>query len=154
MSISTCSYQLSTDVTNATGNGDHYYMIADTERWDYANNYNSSTGVFTAPYTGVYHVDFQFNINNIKSTNYNCWCAIETAARLWAFADGNPYVGRSAPSLEGTFNIGGSADIYLAANDTMKVFLIVNYTDKTITIKGDGTNPITFINVRYVGPAS
>lgn len=45
---------LAADITNVTGNGTKYTVIFDTEEYDIGSNFNTSTGVFTAPVTGKY----------------------------------------------------------------------------------------------------
>jgi len=47
------SYNSAQD-TNVTGNGTVYTIIFDTEVFNYLGAYNNSTGVFTAPETGLY----------------------------------------------------------------------------------------------------
>ncbi len=54
------SAYLLTTVANVTGNGAAYTIIFDTESFDQGSNFNSGTGIFTAPTTGMYL--FRWNV--------------------------------------------------------------------------------------------
>lgn len=49
---------LNTTVANVTGDATNYTCIYDTEVFDQANNFDISTGIFTAPVTGKYCFEF------------------------------------------------------------------------------------------------
>jgi hypothetical protein len=48
---------VSAQISNVTGNGTEYLIIFDQESYDYNSNYDTSTGRFTAPKTGLYMVN-------------------------------------------------------------------------------------------------
>ena len=45
---------LNTTASNATGDGTVYNIVYDAEVYDQANNFNITTGIFTAPFDGIY----------------------------------------------------------------------------------------------------
>ena len=85
------SAYLSAPVANATGDGTKYTVICDTTLTNQASAYNTSTGVFTAPVTGIYTFNGTLYWTSIgvgyinvllrqNSTDYNLYVLGGTAA--------------------------------------------------------------------------
>lgn len=91
-------------------------VVHDTELFDYGSNFNTTTGVFTAPYAGVYHFDTGLNGENASNRVYlNFICS--TAGTFTVFD--TDAINRKAS---------GSLTINLAASETVKVGALVSST--------------------------
>ena len=101
----------------------------DTEEYDTLNEYNAATGLFTATYTGWYHV------SAAATTNQFAWLA-GTQFFLKLFKNGSNYaVGmRDFKSVNSTANSSASSvvntDVYLLPGETLAV---IGFTDRTPT---------------------
>ena len=58
---------LSADQNNQTGDGTVYTVICDTEVFDQGGDYNNSTGVFTAPVSGRYLLNYSVRLVGLTS---------------------------------------------------------------------------------------
>jgi hypothetical protein len=122
----------STDSLNATGNGDAFKVICDTELVDIGNNFNNVTGVFLAPFAGTYvfgcSIAFvatatgggalmsYFDVSSITTVN----TLIPTKFQFPNFYGVNGWIIHSS-----------ALSITLAANDQVSIY-IVNYKDLLI----------------------
>ena len=68
LTTQTCfSAYLATNLTNQTGNGTAVTVIYGTRYFDNANAYNTSTGIYTAPSTGIYVFGSNVTIGSTSS---------------------------------------------------------------------------------------
>lgn len=68
-SLSNFNAYLTADVNNVTGNGTFYTVVFNAVRYDQDNNFNTTTGVFTAPATGTYHFDLALGYDDALNAN-------------------------------------------------------------------------------------
>ena len=86
------SAYLAADKLNVTGNGTIYTIPFDTELFDRNSDFNTGTGVFVAPVTGIYHLStsVRFKSGSNKQTGYcfiyNSTTASYIASQLRAFS--------------------------------------------------------------------
>jgi len=82
---------LAADKSNVTGNGTVYTIPFDTESFDRNSDFNTGTGVFVAPVTGIYHLSasVRFKSGSNKTTGYcfiyNSTATATIASQLRAF---------------------------------------------------------------------
>lgn len=126
-------------LTNLTGDGTVYTLIADVENFDNASNYNNATGIFTAPKTGRYFFYAQVLLTSVGVGHTGCEITLQQAGSATAFfagSDSNPATGRSLSNNVNDYCLKVQGMIQLTAGDTMKVQLLVTGSTKTIGVFG------------------
>jgi len=129
-----CAFVSST-ISNVTGDGTAYTVIFDTERFDRGSNYDNTTGIFTAPVTGIYHFSAFLLYQGINS-NVQPDIRIETTAKTYLLGNfSNPLSG-------GNFPMNISLTVDMSAGDTANIIANVgNWPSKIISIFGDTATP-------------
>jgi len=148
--ISTASTQLSTTqpmfvsiftTTNstATGDGTAYTIPFDTAVNNQGSNYNTSTGIFTAPVTGVYlFVTGVLTQAGAINTSIELDLTLNTGRWLLAYST------ISVPATA-TIMYKGSAIIPMSSADTAKIVFTASGAAKTTAVVGTASaNPDTY----------
>lgn len=128
----------SSNLVNVTGNGDVYpTIIFDTKVFDSETNYDTTTGLFTAPVTGIYRFSWLITLTDLDSTHAlgNGGGFLITAGgvdyQAWY---GNPAVIRDA---SGYVVLNGTILLTLTAADTVKIGgLYVTSGSKSVDVYG------------------
>jgi len=126
----------SADDNDVTGDSTAYQIICNTEIFDQGSDYNSSTGVFTAPTTGRYVLFFSIKIHDI-SGHTGSSCSIVTSNRTYLINNCDPDTCDISGSLAG-FGHQGLIIADMDASDTAYVQLTVSGGTKTIDVEGGG----------------
>lgn len=124
---------LSSTQNDVTGDGTVYTIIYNTVAFDQNSNYNSGTGVFTAPLTGLYLFCFNVGLTGLTSSHTSgrlnlLWNADRVdciSGNFWTKA--NPVT---------NFTIQGRVMLYLTASDTIQVQVLVTNGTKVVDIVG------------------
>lgn len=82
---------LSATVDNVTGDGTVYNIVWDSEIFDQNADFNTGTGIFTAPVAGRYHFDASISYQGLLNTHTNGQITIVTSNRQYLSLLMNPY---------------------------------------------------------------
>lgn len=126
---------VSAQITNPTGDGTAYTVIFDSTLNNTGAAYNTGTGVFTAPATGMYHFDTTICFNAIQTTSTSIviqFSGSVTSVRTFQFQ------GPTTSLVVGTICYSGGITIPMTAADTMSVIVNVGGLAKNVSIYGGG----------------
>jgi hypothetical protein len=87
-------------------------LVFDNIEYDNGSNYNPSTGMFTAPVSGIYHIDAGVALNGGSSYNYQ----LQIMRNGGTYRIAHTYIDN--PMVD---YITISADVYLTANNTVSI---------------------------------
>lgn len=129
------SAYLTADQANVTGDATPYSLITYTEAFDQNNDFNATTGVFTAPVTGLYQFNAMISLINLAVTHTACSSGIipTSATQHWSYLY-NPVAMSS--SAENSFSM--SALISMTAGDTAYLSTTVSGGTLTVGVRGTG----------------
>jgi hypothetical protein len=132
---------LTSTQSNVTGDTTLFPVVFDTLAFQLGgSNYNTSTGVFTAPNTGKYQFDVLLNINAATaSANYLLGASTAYPSIYFTFGE----------TLTGTATLNGSITIPMTAGDTFSMNLQGAASTKTTSVTGS-TNPITWLSCNQI----
>ena len=128
-------------VPNVTGDGTVYTVIFNTEEFDTLSNFNTTTGMFTAPTDGLYCLGAQMTLDDIgaQHTQLNFHLTLSTG-QIYPFDIENPRVigspillTRSSSALMQMAS-GTSAFITIQVSGVTKLVDVVGNADKSQTI--------------------
>ena len=113
--------KVSANIDNVTGNSTEYFVVFDTEIYDYLSEYTAATGVFTANKTGKYLLSCCLRLN-VPSGSATAVVKINTSNRVYEI-----YRGSFANQVDGSGNvtINGAIVADIDAADSARVSVIV-----------------------------
>lgn len=136
------AYLSASTANNVTGDGTQYTVICDTETTDVGGNYNNSTGVFTAPVTGNYLLNFTATYQNLTSGHTNNQIRIITTSATFL----GSFFGFGASGLGGTYGASMSVICPMTAGDTATFIALAATSTKTVGFTGGASPRETFVS--------
>lgn len=145
------SAYLSTTATDVTGDGTAYTIIFDSTYSNTGTVYNTSTGVFTAPATGIYCFNIVLGLGGLAAgftagfVLFLCNNNYSSAKTSQVYA-GNMANYREADSNQ--ISMSQSLIVNLTSADTMQVVVIINNSTKTVDVLGATSMSTSFSGFR------
>lgn len=132
-SLPSFSAYVSAPILNVTGDGTAYTVIFGSEVFDTSSSYNTANGLFTAPVTGNYFLQFNLELLDIGAahTQGQASFVVSTGADYLIVVN-NPFTISNGSAAV----ITGSTIINLTAAQTVSVSINVFNSTKTIDIGG------------------
>ena len=128
------------NLSNVTGNGTNYTVVYDSAPVNITSSYNTSTGIFTAPYAGYYMFTAGVAVSGAGPAH--------TTGTTVFLHNGSEAGARWIANYYVMMNSDGSASmgtVYeLAQSDTFAVRFMVSGGTKTVGIRGAGNGVTTF----------
>lgn len=126
----------STTQSNVTGDGTVYTVQFDTELFDQSSNFDTGTGVFTAPINGKYRLSCNLVIADIGMLHTSLQLYFNLTGKTATIVQFNPNV----IAVGGELAINGSILLPMSATDTCSVILVVSGSTKTVDITGGSSS--------------
>lgn len=127
---------LSGDILNVTGDGTSYNIQFDATSYNVGSNFATSTGTFTAPVSGVYHLSSYYTLSgltNVMNSGLGGFTVNGTFITLYRLS---PYASRY--QADTTFGINISTIVYLTASQTALVTTRIFSGTKVVDILASG----------------
>jgi hypothetical protein len=121
-----------TTIANVTGDGTSYTVIFNSEEFDTNADFNTTTGLFTAPVAGVYSFTAGISLSGIASDHTVSDIRIEDNTDGWLQHRNNIYAGAAGILRYITL----AAVFYMDASDTAGVTVIVYNGSKVVDVLG------------------
>jgi hypothetical protein len=119
-----------------------------TIAYDIGNNYDTSNGRYTAPYSGFYNVSGQFNMSG--SAAGTCFiCLVKNNNTTQNSGGGIARIGYTINT--GGDSINGSTVIRLSAGDYIEFFADVSPGGAHSLALGTGRSDINYMTINYLG---
>jgi len=131
----------SVNAADVTGDNTAYTVICDTEIFDQNDDYNNTTGVFTAPVTGKYLFQTEIRLEDLNADTYtNAYGYFVTSNRSYQLDFINP----NNVHVAGRYQISCSVVAEMDVADTCYVTAIVSGGTKSVDVEVGTTGETRF----------
>lgn len=141
VSANKASYKINAgSIASVTGDGTTYTIIWDSQDALSGITYNSGTGVFTVPSSGLYQVVANVTISGLAAANTSALLRIDTSTLAY-YSLLNPFVISTSYvplSLTNGCTLFISRCLQVAANETIKISVYVGGVSKVVSVQGQG----------------
>lgn len=120
--------------TDVTGDGTAYTVLFDTKVYDRQTNYTTATGIFAAPFTGVYIFSTTVFCTGMTTAMTPISLALVTSTGTPTTATTTTIVPRTAVTTDNEVTLTGM--FLMNAADTCKVVLTISGSTKTADVSG------------------
>lgn len=129
------SVKLSGNISNVTGDGTDYSILYDTTVFDSATGYNSGTGLYTIPTTGIYQISITHFVfgGGVADTIFLGFLNINSGT-IVRLMDANP--GALGLTANSEFMQSATFLYSATAGDTIGVHVVVNGGAKDVGVAG------------------
>lgn len=139
---------LTTSQSNVTGDGTVYVPIFDATTVNIGGNYNTATGIYTAPSTGVYSFSSSISITGVTTHNDASIEFLTNIPTTYFTAIINP----AGINVGGVLGFNASVNcIFLNAGDLIDVNVVVAGGTKTIGLFGDSNPYFCYFSGYFIG---
>lgn len=125
--------RLSSNITNATGNGVEYTIICDTADENVGSYYDTTTGIFTAGVTGNYLFTGAIFLGAVSASNTQVVAKVVTGSRSYQVFSVN---GANVKDINNSLCMGYSIMIHLISSGTVTVTITAMSGTQTVSVKG------------------
>lgn len=122
------------NLSNVTGDFTTYTVIFNTENHDAGSNYNTATGVFTAPVAGRYLLSANVAVTGMGASHTSGNIALYDGTNTLCNSYFNPYASMNTNSFAA--NCQATRVIQLSAGATITVLVRVGNSTKTVSVLG------------------
>lgn len=137
------SWYVSTAMSNATGDDTVVTVVFNSQVFQQGSNFNTTTGVFTCPSTGIYLITGQVTLSGLDAGHTACELNLVSSAGTFTRQVYNPYAMSEAGLV--TLPICG-INSYSATNTIFVNIGVFNGT-KTVNILNDSFGLYTYLNI-------
>jgi hypothetical protein len=130
---------LNSTVSNVTGDGTAYDIVFNAERFDLGSDFNTGTGIFTAPVDGKYLLTFTVRFEGLTILHTRNTTTIVTSN--WNYELNSQDA--SARDNLNLLELNGSMIVDMDASDTALIRVASVNSTKVVDIGGNGTLTIT-----------
>lgn len=124
----------SANIASVTGDGTQYTVLFDTTTLDSASAFNTSTGVYTFPYTGLWLITGTLFIYNLNASHTQLYFDLDTTTGGHGLIIANPYAMSAVGSTE--LQINYSTMIQASATNTASLLVEVTGGTKSVGVGG------------------
>jgi hypothetical protein len=160
-SIPLFSVYVANNINSVTGSGSApgfpYQIIYDTAFYNEGSNFNLSTGIFTAPYTGVYNFAVNTGVNNLNALNASGSFSLVSSSFVNGFYyfQGSPAAMRGTVSVQNRIVQSGNFYIDMDSGDTLYSSIVIYGNtpsgSNNVNVSGSSGGLSTSLSGQYVG---
>jgi hypothetical protein len=127
---------VSSDILNVTGDGSSYSIVYDTESYDIGSDFDTSTGIFTAPVDGLYLFTVSIFLEGLLATHTRSQCSLNISGGSVGVVFGISSSAAERSDL-GSLTYSASTTGYMSSGDTAYVNVVVLNGAKSVDIGGN-----------------
>lgn len=137
-------FNVHTPTGNVTGDGTVYTVIFDQISWQQGANYNTGTGTYTVPITGVYTISGIITLSGLTSSHTSAELKITGSGGALTRQVLNPTAIKDG-STNATMNFSASA--YYAASATIYITISVSGGTKVVSVLQDSSGNYSTLTI-------